>query len=185
MAEWTLIIRQIKSRPRWSSLYLWEPCLLPVNALLFCRCFKESCNTFAWSDIVQVSHTQLSTAILPLQACIFTHIYHMFMFWEAELGGKMNHFFFFCSFMGITVSCILLQNSEHEGRNNKIDLKTAESIFHHRFSSNLIKIWHFFWKKWEKDEDRKLQRNCIQRGITVDCWDTLRVNSCLHFLARS
>lgn len=35
MAEWTLVIWQIKSRPRWSLLYLWEPCLLPENALLF------------------------------------------------------------------------------------------------------------------------------------------------------
>ncbi len=129
----------------------------PRECSAFHRCFIDRIHLIRrrWERGVEASfsaaktsdthaHTRSSTpSILTLQAGQLSHIYHIFMFGEAELGGKINH----DSLMGITVSRILAQNTEHEGRNNKINPQTPQSMeaakFQHRFSSDLIESWQF------------------------------------------
>lgn len=107
IAEWTLIIRQIKSRPRRSLLYLWEPCLLPVNVPLFHRCFTVAfyliqrrrwhcpvfifgCRDFTQTrtivDLISI-YTPSSSIVLYLQWGFFA------VFCEFELEGQMNQLF--------------------------------------------------------------------------------------------
>ena len=135
LAEWTLIIWQIKSGPHWSLLYLWEPCLLPVNAPLlsdvsqaaFASSDRDG-SVVLWLHFPQQKHWHTRNPpphqfepSKQVNCALYLPHFHVWGVWAINVV-------FHDSLMGITVSRMLAQNGEHGSRNNQINPPTAQSM---------------------------------------------------------
>ena len=106
LAEWTLIIGQINSGPRQSWLYLWEPCLLPVNALLFTDVLY-SAFAGSGSDETAVSwrHFLLRKPLTQTHRSIVPYLayFHVWCGWARRQSESP---FFHNGLKGIKATCI-------------------------------------------------------------------------------
>lgn len=152
-----------------------------------CRRFIFCCENFRHN-----TQSPRSNQFLTLQAGQLSHIYHIFMFGETELGGKINQRLLRW-LDGDYSEPHLAQNSEHEGRNNKINPRTLQSMgatkFQRRFffrSHWELTVFFFVSSKRTRERERETGSNretvyrvAIGKNITVDCGDTsVRARSC-------
>ncbi len=137
-----------------------------------CRGFIFCCKNFRHTHTM--SFTQ---SISALQAGQLSHISQIFMFGEAELGGKINQCFFYDSLMRITVSRIWHRTVSMKAETTKSILKRCNrwepQNFNIGFLQISLRVDSFLKAVRDREREKGSNRETVYRvvigkNITVD-----------------